>query len=420
MAERTQHTQSVTPQELAIEPVQLEAIEGPGRGAQRTLDHGTVIAGSGPKADWVLQDPAISRQHASFELMHGAVRVRDLGSRNGLRLFGARVESALLPIGTSITLGRTAVHIAPLRSAQLSPHTELAGVVARSLVMRELLWRVERVAATNATVVIRGPTGAGKEVVARAIHQLSARGKSPLEFFDCSSARDELLESDLFGHLRGAFTGASSDRMGIIELANHGTLLPIDLQTRLLRFLEARTVRRVGGASARKVDVRVLATTQAVLEQAVAQGRLRADLFFRLAEVLLEVPPLSARLEDIPFLAAAFAAEHSKLAVTLSKPTIAALQAHPWPGNARELKNAVARCLAFGRFEQTPVTPRQPGGGSADLKDARAQVVESFEADFLLALLRKHRWNVAAAARDAKIARSHLYTLIARYRLTRE
>jgi DNA-binding NtrC family response regulator len=421
------YTQSLTAQELPLEAVRLEAISGPGKGASATLERGTLIAGSGDKADLVLADGAVSRQHASFELLHGAVRVRDLQSRNGLLFLGARVEAALLPIGTSVTLGRTVVRIAPLQVDQLSAHTELAGVVAQATATRRLLWRVERVAATDATAVIRGPTGAGKEVVARAIHQLSARAKAPLEFFDCASARGELLESDLFGHVRGAFTGATNDRVGVIELAHRGTLvldnidgLPIDLQARLLRFLEERTVRRVGGAGAKKVDVRVLATTQSVLEDAVAQGRLRSDIFFRLAEVVLEVPPLSQRLEDIPVLAAGFVAELATVPVTLSKATIAALQAHPWPGNARELKNAVARCLAFGRFESEATSGGATEPAQVDLKDARARVVHSFEADFLLALLRKHRWNVAAVAREAKIARSHLYTLIARYKLERE
>jgi len=425
MSDKTQPTQSLTSQDLPVEPVRLEAVEGPGQGAQAVLEQGTLTAGSSSRCELVLDDPAVSRQHASFELLRGSVRVRDLGSRNGLTFLGARVEAAVLPIGTSLTLGRTVVRISPLQAQQLSEHTELAGVVAHSPAMRQLLWRVERVAATDVTVVIAGPTGAGKEAVARAIHQLSARAKAPIEVFDGAAARGELLESDLFGHVKGAFTGAIADRVGVVEQANHGTLvldnvdqLPLELQTRLLRFLEERTVRRVGAAKSKAVDVRVLATTQHPLEESVAQGRLRPDVFFRLAQVVLDVPPLSRRREDIPVLAKRFADELAGLPVALSKTTVTALQAHPWPGNARELKNAVARCLAFGRFDE----PKPEQGQSApdvDLKDARARVVQSFEADFLRALLTRHRWNVAAAARDAKIARSHLYTLISRYGLER-
>lgn len=427
MREKTGPTQSISAGEEPLEAAKLEAIDGPGKGPWAPLEQGTLIAGSSSRAGLTLDDPAVSRQHASFELVKGGVRVKDLNSRNGLVFLGAKVDSALLPIGTSIMLGRTVVRIASLQKAQqVSAQTELAGVVAQSLVMRQLLWRIERVAATDTTAVIRGPTGAGKEVIARAIHQLSPRAAARIEFFDCAGAREELLESELFGHVRGAFTGAANDRVGVIELANHGTLvldnidqLPLEQQTRLLRFLEERVVRRVGGANAKAVDVRVLATSQADLEAAVAGGVLRSDLFYRLAQVVLEVPALARRREDIPVLAERFAQEASSLPVALSKQTLAALQAHPWPGNARELKNAVVRSLAFGTFEQTASLPT-PDDAQIDLKDARAQVVKSFEADFLRALLRKHSWNVAAAAREAKIARSHLYTLLGRYQIERE
>jgi DNA-binding NtrC family response regulator len=427
MSDLTGPTQSLSAGAIPVEPVRLEVIDGPAKGACAPLEQGTVVAGSSSRADLRLDDPAVSRAHASFELVGGGVRVKDLNSRNGMLFLGAKVESALLPIGTSITLGRSVVRIAALQKAQqVSAHTEVAGVVAHSLAMRQLLWRIERVAASDATAVILGPTGAGKEVVARAIHQLSPRASARLEVFDCAAARPELLESELFGHVRGAFTGATGDRTGVIEAANRGTLvldnvdqLPLDLQTRLLRFLEERVVRRVGAAQGKQVDVRVLATSQVDLEDAVSRGALRADIFYRLAQVVLEVPSLARRREDIPVLAARFALEVSNLKVALSKQTLAALQAHPWPGNARELKNAVARSLAFGTFEPADA-PSSPAEAVIDLKDARAQVVKSFEADFLRALLQKHSWNVAAAAREAKIARSYLYTLLGRYQIKRD
>jgi two-component system, NtrC family, nitrogen regulation response regulator GlnG len=431
VADLTQPTQSITAQELPLEAVRLEAVEGPGKGAGVTLRRGSVVVGSSSRADLRLEDPAVSRQHASFELVRGAVRVRDLGSRNGLRALGARVEVATLPIGTRVTLGRTVVRIAPLDSpdgARLSARTELFELVARSPAMRRLLWRLERAAATDASVVIWGPTGAGKELVARALHRLSARGSHPLELFDCAAARGELIESELFGHVRGAFTGATGDRAGLVELAHRGTLvldnldqLPLELQTRLLRLLEERRVRRLGASRGRPVDLRILATMQVAPDDAVAAGRLRSDLFFRVAEVILEVPSLAQRKDDIAPLAGAFAAQLGGLAVTLSEATLAALEAHTWPGNVRELKNAVSRCLAFGGVEAgpDPSEPAAPAASAVDLKGARARVVGTFEADFLRALLQRHRWNVAAAARDAKVARSHLYALIARHGLKR-
>ncbi len=426
--QRTSPTESLSSAELPLEPVRVEATAGPAKGAAAELDQGTLVVGSSARAGLSLADRAVSGRHLSVELLRGAVRVRDLGSRNGTFFLGARIDGAVVPLGSAVTLGRTTLRFSPRLEAHASASTELAGLVAHSKAMRQLLWRVERAAPGEATVVVRGPTGAGKEVVARALHALSPRAKGPFEAFDCAGARGELLESELFGHVRGAFTGAASDRVGLVELAHRGTLLldnvdqlPLELQPRLLRFLEARTVRRVGGARDVPVDVRVVATTQTSLDEAVEAGRLRSDVFFRLSAVVLDVPPLSRRPEDIPVLAARFAEELAHVPLQLSRTTVAALQASPWPGNGRELKNAVARCLAFGRFDEGARADdaAAPEVDAAGLKRARAKVVTAFEADYLRALLDKHAWNVSAVAREAKVARSHLYTLISRYGLER-
>jgi DNA-binding NtrC family response regulator len=424
--ERTGPTQSLREDAPPLEAVRLIAISGPAKGAQATLEAGTLVVGSSSRCGLTLRDPAVSARHASLELVRGGVRVRDLGSKNGLRFLGAKVETALLPLGSTLTLGHTVLSLEPVLEQHVSEHTELAGLVAHSLAMRQLLWRIERAAASEATVVVRGPTGAGKEAVARALHALSPRARGPFIVFDAAGARGELLESELFGHVKGAFTGASSARAGLVEQAHGGTLLldnvdqlPLALQPKLLRFLEERTVRRVGASREVAVDVRVIATTARPLEAAVEAGELRSDVYFRLSAVVLDVPPLSARLDDIPALAARFAEELSGRPLTLSKATVAALQAHPWPGNVRELRNAVARSLAFGRLD-APAPPSSPSQvDEAGLKRAREKVVSAFEADYLRALLERHRWNVAAVAREARLARSHLYTLIARYQLKR-
>ncbi|MEW6432080.1 MAG: sigma 54-interacting transcriptional regulator [Myxococcota bacterium] len=424
--ERTGPTQSLHEDAPPLEAVRVTAISGPAKGAQATLDAGTLVVGSSGRCGLTLRDPAVSARHASLELVQGGVRVRDLGSKNGLRFLGAKVDTALLPLGSTLALGHTVLSLAPVLEQHVSEKTELAGLVARSLAMRQLLWRVERAAASDATVVVRGPTGAGKEAVARALHALSPRARGPFIAFDCAGARGELLESELFGHLKGAFTGAAAARAGLVEQAHGGTLLldnvdqlPVELQPKLLRFLEERTVRRVGASREVGVDVRVMATTARSLEEAVEAGQLRSDVYFRLSAVVLDVPPLSQRLDDIPVLAARFAEEVAGLPVTLSKATVAALQAHPWPGNARELKNAVARSLAFGRIDAPAQASAAAKVDEAGLKRAREQVVSAFEADYLRALLERHRWNVAAVAREAKLARSHLYTLIGRYQLKR-
>lgn len=409
-------TQTMSEDAAPLEPVVLEAGDLTFR-----LEQGMAIAGSSSRSDLVLIDRTVSGRHASFELLPGAVRVRDLGSRNGIRFLGAKVESVVVPIGASVTLGKTLVQLRrPADGAAAAATDDWHGLVARSLPMRQLLWRLERAAKTDVSVVLRGPTGAGKEAVARALHAASPRAKAPFVVFDGAGARGDLLESELFGHVKGAFTGAVLAKAGVLELAHGGTVLldnvdqmPMDLQPKLLRFLEERTLRRIGDTKTKQVDVRIVSTSQQGLERAVEQQLLREDLFYRLAAVVLDVPALHQRREDIAVLARVFAGPK----VTLSPSTIAALEAHPWPGNARELKHAVERSLTLGTWENArPLDGALP---ETDLKAAREKVSGAFEADALKALLEKHRWNVAAVAREAKMARSHLYTLIQKHGLKR-
>ena len=425
MSELTLQTRSLSQTHLPLETVRLEVLEGEARGTSTVLTSGTLVAGGSSKADFVIRDSTVSSRHASFELLRGAVRVRDLKSRNGTFFLGARVDAAVVPLGSRLTLGRAVVALTPVAEQHRSETSRWHGLVADSAAMRSLLWRLERLATSDVTVVIRGPSGVGKEAVARALHAGGPRAKAPFEVFDAAGVNAELLESELFGHVKGAFTGANAARAGLLERVEHGTLLldNVDqlapaLQPRLLRFLEARTVQRVGGGAPRGVDVRVLATAQHALEDAVAQGRLRADLYYRLAAVVLDVPTLDARRDDIPALCALFLVE-AGARLELTTATLAALQAHPWPGQARELRHAVQRAVAFGRFEQTPEAKASSSAAEAGLLEASGRVAQAFEADVLRALLVRHRWNVAAVAREARIARSHLYTLIQRYRLTR-
>ncbi|MBE2248944.1 MAG: sigma 54-dependent Fis family transcriptional regulator [Myxococcus sp.] len=409
-------TQSLSDEGGALEPVELEA-----DGVVARLEHGMLVAGSSSRCDLVLEDRTVSGRHATFELLPGAVRVRDLGSRNGVRFLGAKVDAIVVPVGASVTLGKTVVQLGrPKDSAAAAATDDWHGLVGRSLAMRQLVWRLERAAKTDVSVVLRGPTGAGKEAVARALHAASARAGRPFVVFDGAGVSGELLESELFGHVKGAFTGAVSAKAGVLELAHGGTVLfdnidqmPLALQPRLLRFLEARQLRRVGDTRLKAVDVRVVSTTQRGLERAVEQGELREDLFYRLAAVVLDVPALHQRREDIRCLARRFAGP----GVKLSPSTLASLEAHPWPGNARELKHAVERSLTLGTWEPSQAPDDAPPG--VDLKAARARVSRAFEADALEALLDKHRWNVAAVAREAKLARSHLYTLIQKHGLKR-
>ncbi len=422
--DQTLPTKSLTSGHLPLEAVRLTVLEGDAKGASVELTAGTLVVGASSRSDFVVRDATVSGRHASFELLGGAVRVRDLGSRNGTFFLGARVESVLVPLGSRVTLGRALVAVTPIAERHQSEVDEWHGLITVSPAMKQLVWRLERLAASDVTVVIRGESGMGKEAVARALHAAGPHGQGPFEVFDAAGVNAELLESELFGHLKGAFTSAQTARAGVLERAHGGTLLldhveqlPLELQPRLLRFLQERTVARVGGGAPRTLDVRVLVTTQGALEDAVSAGRLRSDLYYRLAAVLLEVPPLSARRDDIPGLARRFMAD-AKAKVPLTAATLAALQAHPWPGGARELRHAVQRAVAFGRFEQLTVADEAPPEKKG-LKAGRDEVGAAFEADVLKALLVRHRWNVAAVAREARIARSHLYTLIARYGLKR-
>ena len=240
-------------------------------------------------------------------------------------------------------------------------------MIFESRAMRELLELAGRVALHDTTVLITGESGTGKEVLARAIHRLSPRSERAFTAINCAAIPGQLLESELFGHTKGAFTGAVADRMGLFEVAHEGTLLldeigdlPLDLQAKLLRVLEEGEIRRVGGRDAKRVDVRVIAATAKPLEQAVEQGEFRADLFYRLNVVRLHLPPLRERPEDVPALLTHFArqaATRMGRAVSLTPAALASLTHHSWPGNVRELRNAVERAVVLG------------AGGPLDIKD---------------------------------------------------
>ncbi len=239
-------------------------------------------------------------------------------------------------------------------------------VVCESRSMRDLLELASRVARHNTTVLITGESGTGKEVLARAIHRMSPRSEQSFTAINCAAIPEHLLESELFGHVRGAFTGATADRAGLFELAHEGTLLldeigdlPLDLQAKLLRVLEEGELRRVGGRESKRVDVRVLAATAKPLEAAVERGEFRADLFYRLNVVRLHLPPLRERPEDVPALLTHFARQAATRLghpVSITPSALDALTHHGWPGNVRELRNAVERAAVLGTGG--PLEPR--------------------------------------------------------------
>ncbi|MGH7615001.1 MAG: sigma-54 interaction domain-containing protein, partial [Gemmatimonadales bacterium] len=321
-------------------------------------------------------------------------------------------------------------------------------IVGSSKAIKTVIDRLEKVAPTPARVLITGENGTGKELVARAIHSLSARARGPFVEVNCAAIPSELIESELFGHLKGSFTGAVSDRAGKFELADGGSLfldeigdMSLSAQAKVLRALQEGVITRVGSGKPLQVDVRVIAATNKTLEQEIAQGRFREDLLYRLNVVPIEVPPLRARRGDIPQLVRHFTDQLSGTGRAGLKPrefdTVALkrLAAHDWPGNIRELRNAVERLLILAPGDAVTEADVDrlvgDGGRSVAVGEAvaggallRAGTFEEFkqaaERAYLLAKLKEHDWNVSETARTLAMPRSNLYKKIERYRLTRE
>ncbi len=400
-----------------LQPIRLLVVDGPDRGREAVLREGTALIGTHDDCALKLSDPAASRRHLSLELLGSKVRVKDLNSKNGTRYLGSRIEGIEVPLGGSIEVGTSRIAILPVAVAAsvLSQDVELKGLLGRSLPMRRLFAEISAIAPTDAPVLIHGETGTGKEGVARALHALSDRAAGPFRVFDCGAVSRELLQSALFGHVKGAFTGAVKDAPGALEQADKGVLfldevaeLPMDLQPSLLRALETHTFTRVGDGTVRTSDFRIVAATHFDLQQQAQKGKFRQDLYYRLAALVVEVPPLRNRVEDIPLLAHHFAAA-AGAKEPLSPIALSTLAARQWPGNVRELKNAVDRAVALGVESLLPAgyVPAMNG----DFHQARESALKAFERSYLEALLEKHG-TATAAAKEAGIARSYLYKLL--------
>jgi transcriptional regulator with PAS, ATPase and Fis domain len=295
--------------------------------------------------------------------------------------------------------------------------------------MRVALDLVARLAPTNVTVALFGETGTGKDVTARLIHARSPRSRFPFVVFDCGAVPANLMESELFGHERGAFTGAHSAHVGMLERASGGTLfldeigeLPIELQSRLLRVMDERIVRRVGGSQALPVDVRIIAATNRDLQAMVGEKRFREDLYFRIAGAIIHLPPLRERKDDLPYLTARVLDDLGRPDVLLSQAALETLRAHPWPGNVRELKNALAYALTF--LEGSTLEPHhfrlvEPYKGDSDLErlPLGGRLLDHVERVAIKQTLTLVQGNKLRAARILGIASSTLYQKMKKYDL---
>jgi len=417
----------------AIRRFRVAVTGGPASGASWQEPAERCAVGSHPSNDLVVDDPTVSRFHCELAIVGGAVRVRDLGSRNRTVAGRIAISDATVDGGTRLALGNSEIEIQvtpDVAQVAASERSAFGGLIGQSAAMREVFSQLEKIAASDATVLIEGETGTGKEGAADAIHDASARRDRPFVVLDCSALPASLLESELFGHEAGAFTGAIDRRAGAFEQASGGTLfldeigeLPLDLQPKLLRALESREIRRLGGHQIVRCDVRIIAATNRDLRAEVNRASFRADLYYRLAVVRLALPPLRDRTGDIPLLAAHLLARTSVTAATLAALTapdyLAALAAAHWPGNVRELRNHLEQCAVFGerRLPHAPAAPHPASVVDAALpyEVARKQAIDAFERAYVTRLLERVGDNVAAAAREAGVNRAYLHRLLRRH-----
>lgn len=445
------------PATLHLRKCKLVTERADGTMLEYIFDQPTVSLGAMDDNDLVVDDDTVSRYHCRIFQDDNAYLIQDLGSTNGTFINRVRVREAFLKPGCQITVGKTDIRFQSLdERVEIQPvnREKFGRIVGKSLRMREIFSILEKISPTGVTVVIEGETGTGKEVVARTVHEESHRAKQPFVVFDCGAVPENLIESELFGHEKGSFTGAIMARQGLFEVAQGGTIfldelgeLSLDLQPKLLRALEQREIRRVGSNKPIKIDVRVIAATNRNLAEEVKAGRFREDLFYRLSVVRLILPPLRDRKEDIALLARHILlrglfnkdAEGRPLIKGVARDALDAMMAYEWPGNVRELVNVVERACAYAEsdyvtLEDLPdaisgvgIVRRRPSPDAMTARDKIDQVAEkpfkeakeewvsSFERDYILNLLKRNSYNISHAAREADIDRKYFRKLMKKY-----
>jgi transcriptional regulator with GAF, ATPase, and Fis domain len=428
---------SARPVVVRYTKTRVTVVAGPNAGEVRELLGNILRIGSSSDNDLVLADGTVSRRHCAIEPVPGGVRVRDEGSTNGIFFGKARIHDAVLSGAVELELGDSRLSVEPLAeqvSREQATSDRFFDLLGRSARMRELFADLARIAPTDVTLLIEGETGTGKELVAESVHRASARANAPLVVFDCSAVAPTLAESELFGHERGAFTGAVASRPGVFEQADGGTIfldelgeLPKDLQPKLLRVLEKREVRRLGSQRTLSVDVRLVAATNRNLAAEVALGNFREDLYFRLAAAHVHVPPLRDRMDDLELLVGHFLsrAKPPRTLAEVPQPVWRMFEAHRWPGNVRELANAVQRLLVTPEHAMRPLRPSEqpapalpsspPPANFAPLRLARRDASEDFERQYLESLLAKTGGNVTRAAAIAEVSRQMIQKLMRKH-----
>jgi transcriptional regulator with PAS, ATPase and Fis domain len=438
------------PRRLQLQRLRLVVTSGQEVGLSRSFDHDILRIGSLEDNNLVLRDPTVSRRHAELRRSAEGLLLVDLGSTNGTFVGGVRLREVFLGDRRSFRVGKTEIEVrVEDETIEIQPAEveRFNGLVGRSVALREVFSLVQRIGPTGLTVLVTGETGTGKELVSRAVHLSSPRAQGPLVVFDCGAVARNLLESELFGHERGAFTGADRARPGVFEQAQGGTIfldelgeLPLELQPVLLRVLEQREVRRVGDRRARPVDVRVVAATNRDLRRLVEEGQFREDLYYRVAVVELKLPALRDRLEDldllIPHLLSSAPFPHQVVGV--DSEVLDLFRAYHWPGNVRELRNVLLRAVPFcdgdridlaslpesfrpvlgeapGPAPEAPSVEAPRGGAERSYKEAREELLESFERQYLQELLERCQGNLSLAARESGVDRKTIARMLKRH-----
>ncbi len=440
-----------------LQKARLVVLEGADAGKTFEISKSKVYAGRASVNDFILKDTSISSTHFEIRAEEDGFLLRDCGSTNGTKLGGCRIKEVYLAPNATFRAGNTTLKLEPVDEVveiPLSADEHFQGVIGRSVAMREVFATLEKVAPSELTCLIEGQTGTGKERIARAIHDASRRRKKPYVVLDCSSIPRDLMESYVFGHERGAFTGAHEQRTGAFEQAEGGTLfldeigeLDISLQPKLLRVLENREFKRVGGSRTIRSDCRVVAATNRDLREMVNEGTFREDLYFRLSVIQIHLPPLVERPEDIPLLVEHFLDQEAerrpdKQRARMTADARDALMGHLWPGNVRELKNVIVRAASLcsqGVIErsdlqlrsqqlsrpvlQTPALANDGGGThlsvdlSLEYKEAKERLLDQFERQYLERIYELNDGNISQSAREAGITRYHMRELLKKHEL---
>ncbi len=458
------------PRGMRVRRCRVNVLSGPDKGLVRDLESSSIRVGAREGNDVQLSDSGVSGLHFEITLDDRGYRLRDLDSTNGTYVAGHRANDIYINPETVIVVGSTQLRFQPLSESieiELASQGSFGGMVGESVKMRELFARLEKIAPSDATVLITGETGVGKELVAEAMHEMSPRSEGNFVVLDCGSIPQNLIESELFGHERGAFTGATSAHAGVFERAHKGVVfldeigeLPLEMQPKLLRVLERKEVRRIGGSKTIGVDIRVVAATNRDLGVEVNRGRFREDLYYRLAVARVHVPPLRDRREDIPALIKYFLdILPGATSESLSGETINLMQRHDWPGNVRELRNVIERAVLLSESPLSKTALRGVGGrttGNAEdtsssqlvtsefvveeeeaeqsvsdanrmevvvdtatpFKRLKQDIIAEFERRYITQLLDEHDHNISSAARAAGIDRMSIHKMLNRLGLS--